>query len=583
MKRISVGFVILLAVSIFSVSATFLIQNIRANSLRENLSKLIFSVYNKILDEAYDVELREDKPIITSYQNLFDVQNCSFSVSVDISGKSIRGKSVISALSLSDTLNVVYLNFFENMKVNYVLVNGSSGEFKHDNDYIAVNTKGQLSNAGDFTIEVGYEGKPRNLGFDSFGFKIIDNEPVVYTLSEPNYAPCWIPCKDITTDKFTPEMFITVPEKLTAASNGLLVDVDSSSKGLKTFHWKSSYPIATYLVSLAIGKFDFRRESYTSLDSSKTMPVVYYTFPQYTEKSKIDWENTVKMIKYFSSVFGEYPFINEKYGMAMFGWTSGAMEHQTLTSMGYTLVNGSKNYESIVAHELAHQWFGDAITPETWKDVWLNEGFATYSEVLWEEYHLGKESLARNMRENDFGYFSGTVYNPEGFIFGSTVYQKGGWCLHMLRGITGDSVFFKILSTYYERYKFKNANTQQFKSVCEEISGTDLTYFFDEWIFKGEGRPKYEYSWKADIFDEPGEVYLLRINVGQTQDGIDVYKMPVRFTVKTEKGEEQFQFFNISRNQQFEQPVKGKPVEIWFDKEGWILKSVKKIDYREPK
>lgn len=165
-------------------------------------------------------------------------------------------------------------------------------------------------------------------------------------------------------------------------SNGLLQDVKDEANGERTFYWKVTYPITTYLVSLAIGKYDKWSETYTSLDGSVRMPVDYYTYPSYTDNAKYDWRNTVDMIGFLSETFGEYPFINEKYGMAMFGWISGAMEHQTISSMGYRLITGDGRYESIVMHELAHQWFGDAVSPATWRDIWLNEGFATYCESL---------------------------------------------------------------------------------------------------------------------------------------------------------------------------------------------------------
>ena len=267
----------------------------------------------------------------------------------------------------------------------------------------------------------------------------------------------------------------------------------------------------------------------------------------------------------------------------MFGWSGGAMEHQTISSMGYTTVTGDQRYESIVAHELVHQWFGDAVSPESWKDIWLNEGFATYGEALWEEHTGGKEGYDRFMKNQDYGFYKGTVYAPEGFIFGPTVYKKGAWCLHMLRGVTGDSVFFKIVRTYYEKYKYKNAGTQDFKNVCEQVSGTDLTYFFNQWIFTGTGRPEYKYSWKYDDFMDQKNtgIYTLRVNLRQTQKEELIYKMPVNILVKTDKGEENFTFFNDMETQQFEQPVSGKPLEVIIDNDNRILKKIQKEDYKD--
>src|SRR5690606_35865544 len=317
-------------------------------------------------------------------------------------------------------------------------------------------------------------------------------------------------------------------------------------------------------------------------DGTKKMPVEFYSYPNLTQNAKLDWAPTVEMIEFYANLFGEYPFIDEKYGMATFGWTSGAMEHQTLSSMGYLTVTGNGYFEPVVAHELAHQWFGDAVSPATWKDIWLNEGFASYSEALWEEHKGGPESLIDYMRKEDYGYFFGTVYDPQGDIFSSTVYQKASWVLHMLRGVVGDEKFFEIVRTYYEEYKYKTATTAQFIAVCEKVAGQNLGYFFEQWVYKGTGRPSYEYSWVADEYDgqEGTDAYMLRLTLEQKQEGKDnweLFKMPVKITVLTDKGEQELSFFNDQKRQVFAHPVKGKPLKVYIDRDSWILKKVKEV------
>ncbi|MEO8210150.1 MAG: M1 family metallopeptidase, partial [bacterium] len=471
-----VSVMVLISISFWGFISYKVITDVVSENGLSKCMRVLSSKYNTF--KYSDIEREEDSSVV-SYQNLYDVQNYKLKLSFDIPKKYIFGNLEMTALNLSDTLNKIYLNFSSNMKANTVKLNDEVISFKQEKDYIVIDSKYKTIASNNFIVEIDYEGSPKNEGFDSFGFKTFDDEPAIYTLSEPNYAATWWPCKDLTTDKTTFEMIITIPPQLTAVSNGSLLEVKDESNGDKTFYWKESYPITTYLVSIAIGKYDKWSDTYSSIDSSKQMPVDYYSYPTYTDRAKVDWKNTVSMIEYFSKTFGEYPFINEKYGMAMFGWISGAMEHQTISSMGYTLVNGSGKYEDIVVHELVHQWFGDAISPKTWKDIWLNEGFATYGEALWEEHTNGKEAYRIFMKKNDYGSFQGTVYNPEGFIFGPTVYNKGAWCLHMLRGLVGDTVFFNIIKTYYDRFKYKTADTYDFKKVCEEVSGTDLTYFFN--------------------------------------------------------------------------------------------------------
>jgi aminopeptidase N len=579
-------------------SCAFTVKTIFAGVDKKTVRKIVDYVVSGYFGRQIGIPERKEDPRIIERQNLYDVTACTLDLSFNYDEHTVFGNQTISAQCLSDTLNEIYLNLFGNMKVKYVKINNEEVTFsrevkfpplkdrKIDDDtyknYIVINSRNKFGKSDYFTLEISYYGKPIHTGFDSFNFKDIDGQKTIYSLSEPTFASSWFPCKDILTDKFICNMNITAPDSLFAASNGVLSEVKKDVSGNNVYCWKSVYPIASYLVSVAIAKYDYWSDYYYSADSSKKMPVDYYSFPKYTDKAKVDWKRTPEMIKYFSKTFGEYPFINEKYGMAMFGWSSGAMEHQTLTSMGYTQVSGNGKNEGIIAHELAHQWFGDAVTPESWKDIWLNEGFATYSEVLWNEFINGRD-LKELMTENDFGAFYGTVYDPQGFIMNSTVYHKGAWCLHMLRGSVGDSTFFVILRKYYDMYKYKNANTNDFKKICEEVSGKDLNVFFEQWIYKGTDRPQYQYSYKVDNFmgEKSDSLYMLRLNIEQKQTDREVYVMPVKITVITDAGEKEFTVFNFKKKQQFEQPVKGKVSDVIIDKDNWILKEVEKVNYKD--
>lgn len=568
--------VVILAISFWTFAGFEVINLVLSEKSFAKCARILISKYE---DFRYGKFRRDEDPMMISYQELYDVQNYKLELSFDFKRKYINGNLTMNARDISDTLNNLYMNFATSMKVNSIRLNENNIPFVQRDDYIIIDMKDKVSNGEDFSVTIDYEGAPKNTGFDSFGFKTFDDAPAVYSLSEPDNAPTWWPCKDIITDKSTFEMILTVPKELTAVSNGVLEQVSDVSDSMKTFHWKTSYPITTYLVSIAVGKYDHWNESYKSVTGDKQMNVDYYTYPSYTEKAKFDWKNTVSMIEYFAQTFGEYPFIDEKYGMAMFGWISGAMEHQTISSMGYTLVTGNGKYEEVVVHELVHQWFGDAVSPASWKDIWLNEGFATYGEALWEEKTGGRNAYLKYMSRLDYGFFGGTVYNPEGFIFGPTVYNKGAWALHMLRGVVGDSVFFNILRTYYEQFKYSNADTRDFENVCEKVSGTDLKYFFDQWIFEGKGRPHYVYSWTSDEFGNQGGTvsYKLTLKLKQLQNN-EIYKMPVKILVKTDKGDEQFTVFNDIKDQQFEQPLSGKPIEVLIDNENWIMKKIERED-----
>lgn len=554
-------------------------------------------------------EVRQDDPKIIAQQNLYDARAYDLTLSFNVEQKTIQGTCYMTYAALNDTLSTIYVNLYDNMQVGGVqfvnimklgetyqdvrdIPDYQYVQFDRTEDHLIITLdKDLIAMNGDLCVlKIMYRGEPLQKGFDSFSFKELYGNMYIYTLSEPNYGPVWWPSKDFPDDKAEFNMHLNVPTGWKGVSNGLLKDTIQNNDGTTTFNWESKYPIATYLVSIVVGKLSYWEETYTSRDGTKQMPVVYYAFPRDSAKARIDWKPTIDQIRYYSETFGEYPFIDEKYGICQFGWTSGAMEHQTITSYGYLLVTGDNRYDHIAAHELAHHWFGDAVTLATWKDIWLNEGFASYSEALWEEHVRGRNAYLKYMKGFDYGYFSGTVYAPKGFIDNyaiyATIYQKGAWVLHMLRGVMGDEAFFNAVRAYYERYKYKNADTQQMKEVFEEFYGSNLTWFFDQWVFNGTGRPSYEYSWKFEDFQGQKGTgnYTVRLNLKQVQkDDLEVYKMPVKVTVVTESGEKEFSVFNEKREQSFLLTVEGNPKEVFIDREGWILKKAAKGTYEKEK
>ncbi len=227
------------------------------------------------------------------------------------------------------------------------------------------------------------------------------------------------------------------------------------------------------------------------------MNIEYYVFPKQLENAKIDFAEHPQYIHFFAKTFGEYPFIKEKYGVAEFLWQLGAMEHQTITGIGSNFVSGHNFFRDIYVHELAHQWWGDAISPKSWNDIWLNEGFATYCEALYYEHKSGKKALISTMLSKKQDNFKGKLIEPGDDMFSATIYDKGAWVLHMLRWQVGDSTFFNILREYYKEYKYKSASTKDFQSVCEKISSQDLSQFFNQWVYDGEGNITLIYDWNS--------------------------------------------------------------------------------------
>ena len=389
---------------------------------------------------------------------------------------------------------------------------------------------------------------------------------MIWSLSEPYAARTWWPCKDLPRDKAdSADIVITVPNNLIVASNGTLREETEISGDRKRFWWHEKYPIATYLISIAIYPYRVYYDEYTSL-TGETMPLNFYVFPENYDRNYSDYAQTKTMIHAFATLYGEYPFVEEKYGHAEFlGWASG-MEHQTLTSL-----NGSG--ETLIAHELSHQWWGDMVTCHTFHDIWLNEGFATYSEALWMEWRYGKDRF-HNYQKNRFYYGSGTIYveDPQhDNIFSYNLsYRKASCVLHMLRHVVGDSTFFEILHTYYNdpQRKYGTVTTEQFQQICEDVSGMNLEDFFQQWIYE-EGYPYYQYAYNAKPVAE--DKYYFFGLVKQVQNFGPIFKMPVDVTISMAGGDTTFSVWVQNETDTFSVILPENPTAVTLDKDDWIL------------
>jgi aminopeptidase N len=306
------------------------------------------------------------------------------------------------------------------------------------------------------------------------------------------------------------------------------------------------------------------------------MPVINYIYPELlTDSLKKVLDRTVFMLQIFSQRYGLYPFIKEKFGHAQFGW-NGGMEHQTMTCLTSTSFN-----EDLVSHELSHQWFGDKITCRDWHHIWLNEGFATYSQAVYHEGAYGGQNYSDFMlaQMNRAKTASGSIYvqdiSDESQIFNSArTYSKGAVVLHMLRGIVGDSAFFRILRTYASdpSLAYSNAVTEDFRRVAESVYGSSLDYFFSEWIY-GENYPVYTINWNASNIS--GNQYYVVLKITQTTNSNPVYfTMPIQLKINTSSGDTLITIFNNQLIQKYSIVVNGKPAEVVFDPCNWILKDV---------
>lgn len=497
--------------------------------------------------------------------NQYKINVLHYFINIDLrpEEKMLKGDVVITGAFLDKNISQIDLNFYDNMKIYLLLLNGKTSSFTEKGTRLSIPLSGIQPDT--FEVRVLYEGTPKRAGFSSFVFGEINGKSCIYNLSEPNYASTWLPCNDIPSDKALLDMEITNDSSEVSASNGKLVSITTSGSR-RTYYWKTIYPVSTYLICLYSSSYINFSDKYISQDKADTMAIEYYVFPKQLENAKVDFQDLPEMIGFFSKTFGEYPFIKEKYGIAEFLWQFGAMETQTLMGIGSNFIGGENFFTEIYIHELAHHWFGDAVGPASWKDIWLNEGFATYCEALYAE-HVGGSGALRSSMMSKLGVFDGTVYNPKD-LFSHTVYEKGAWILHLLRHETGDSVFFKILRNYYESYKYKSASTKDFENVCEKVSGKNLSSFFEQWVFIGSGIINLDYSWKPNKSSNNCNITL---NVDQTQTEYDTYNFPLDMKILFNDYTTEYRTIRINKRQNIlNLEFSKEPLEITLDPDNWL-------------
>ncbi len=325
--------------------------------------------------------------------------------------------------------------------------------------------------------------------------------------------------------------------------------------------------MTTYLVSIAATDYVSFSDSYTPL-AGGSMPIDYFVYSEDLADAQVSFSETPAMMLFFEQTFGEYPFVEDKYGMSAFPF-GGAMEHTTNTSYGYQLIDGTNRFDWIVAHELAHQWWGDSVSPETWQDIWLNEGFATYSEALWSE-HLGGAASYRAYMDSLYSpFYPGSVYDPVE-LFNGTVYNKGAWVQHMLRGVLGDTAFFGLLRDWYQNHKDGVANTAQYQSTAEGRHGSTLDWFFQQWVY-GVNSPAYEYGYSTAARSDGTFRTYVRIRQVQTDAGL--FTMPVDLALLTAPGTDQRTVRNDAWTQDFVLDTSESVTGLAFDPDNWILKA----------
>jgi aminopeptidase N len=516
-----------------------------------------------------EVALPSFPPLVQDPQ-FTDVQHYDLTLEVVPSTQTLIGSCVMRVKVLQPTLSAFRFRLRENFLITGLQLDGRPISFIRESittvraEFDRPYTQNEV-----FELRVNYQGVPVSRGFGSIEFTTRSSGAVIVaTLSEPYYAYTWWPAKDENTDKATLTFTLITPRDMFAVANGMLIETADLPNNRRRYRYEHTYPIAPYLIAFAATNYQSWSRTFTY--NGRTMPVDFYIYPENnTAANRAAWERCIPMLQVFSDLFGEYPFMRERYGIYQFQF-GGGMEHQTMSGQGGF-------GESLTAHELAHQWWGDMITCATWNDIWLNEGFATYSEALWEEFRNGASdfvALRNAMLSRRPTRLDGSVYRYDtssvNAIFSSNfAYRKGAWVLHQLRWVLGTERFFELLARYRQRYAYSHATTADFQAVAEELWGGSMDWFFQPWVY-GIGAPTYAWGWTTTRVNNKD--YLL-LSIRQTQQSsYGIYTMPIGLRAQIGSRSQDLRIWNSAPTQYYVLPVSGAVSNLAFDPDEWILK-----------
>lgn len=469
--------------------------------------------------------------------NLYDVKHVLLDLKLSNTSNAVAGYAEISAVGTA-FMSECRLELHPNLQVDSALFNGVRATVNRVGNFVGVVASSAIAQGDPFRVRVYYRGTPPNGGFFN-GFSNAKSgtwgNQVTWSLSEPNNAMQWWPCKQVLTDKFdSSEVRITVDTGLKAGSNGVLSRVDTLPGNKLRYVWKYNGTIAYYLISVAVARYVEYNFNVTVPGIAKPVFVQNFIYdnPATLTNFRSEIDKTGDMLKVFSRMFGPYPFAHMKYGHCMAPF-SGGMEHNTMTSQGTFNT-------TLTAHELAHQWWGDHVTCKSWQDIWVNEGFARYCEYLYLQTVSASQARQKidALNTTVLSNIAGSVFvtdttNPSAIFSSRLTYDKGSLVIHMLRWeLNDDTLFFRVLRAYQAKYAHGNAGVKDFKAVAEQLTGRNLTQFFNQWYY-GQGFPTFDVEWN----DHSGYAVIRLKQRASYPSATPLFVTPVQLRVKTTTGD----------------------------------------------
>jgi aminopeptidase N len=514
----------------------------------------------------------------------FDVKHIKAKLVVDTANHQLSGVVTHTISPLHPLLTEVELDCGPELKITKVSVGTSAAAcaFGVKERKLTIKLDRSYSPADTLDVAVEYSGKPsRGLYFVEPAAGYPNKMLSFWTQGESEDTRCWLPCYDYPNERATSEMIITVPKPLFVLSNGVLVEKDDSG-ATTTYHWKMDVPHVSYLISLAGAEFAVYH------DRVGTLPLDYYVGKHVDEATARRFMgNTPKMIRFFGEKTGQpYPY-NKYAQVCVPDFVAGGMENITATTMTDSVLVDEiaaleGDADSLVAHELAHQWFGDYLTGKDWSHIWLNEGFATYFAAIFTESHKGDDVFRLEMHQTAGGYQGGDRFSRRALVeeryrssedmFDGVTYSKGACVLHVLRGLVGEAAWWKGIRQYVAAHKLQLVETDDFRRAMEAASGKDLKWFFDQWVYKA-GHPELKVRWHYEDADK-----TVRVHVQQTQaldEQTPLFRLPTTLEITdSSDGPRVVPIVIDGRSHEFVIPCPARPRMVEIDPRGWLLKEI---------
>ena len=509
----------------------------------------------------------------------YDLQHSRISLRFNVDKKQVIGDVTHTLTILHDGLPKVWFDSV-GLDIHSVTVNKSAAKFETTSDRLIVSLPEPAKAGEKLEVEIKYDGKPsKGLYFILPDKDYPDRPKQIWSQGESEDTRNYLPTYDEPNDRLTTETILTVPAAWLTVANGKLIAVADAGKGMKTWTWKESLPSSTYLITVVAGEFDEVKETW------RGMPVTYYAPKGRGDRLQINYGRTPQMLDLFSKKFGvDYPW--EKYAQVMVDdFVAGGMENSSATTnTSSSLVHPRlvaeypMGEDDLISHELTHQWFGDLVTCKDWGDIWLNEGFATFGEMMWQESHYGKDQADYERWKDARHWFDESNLFKKSMVrhdfadssdeFDGNAYGKGGWVLYMLRHQLGDAAFYAGLKHYLEVNRGKNVVTADFAKAMEEATHRNIDEFLGQWVY-GAGAPKFDLKYSYDP-----EKHQVALTVKQTQkrEGrVGLFRVPVEVEITTASGPKLYDITVSKEEKVYVFPAEQAPLMVLFDKGGQLL------------